>query len=165
MQEDAQLVPPGLHLEQMISERIDAKTKNAGAYAKQFRLLEDHVHLPITRVIGCMDMENIMTSTGNWLQTKKNVLERNILKGIFLPFLSVLHFAKDLVSMPECLLLEPMTTEQIDAIPTKNVSVCVNYLRLLMALVPKKITKGIDCTVTSHNSSFIRACRNLFSSR
>ena len=80
MQEDAQLYPTGLHLEQMITERIDAKTKNAGAYAKQFRLLEDHVHFPITKVIGCMDMEKMMTSSGNWLLIRKNVLELNILK-------------------------------------------------------------------------------------
>ena len=56
MQEDAQLYPTGFHLELMITEVIDAKTKNAGAYAKRFHLLEDHVNLPITKVIGCMDM-------------------------------------------------------------------------------------------------------------
>ena len=80
MREDAQLYPTGLHLEQMITERIDVKTKNAGAYAKRFRPLEDHVHLLITKVIGCMDMEKMMASPGNWLQTKKNVLEMNIPK-------------------------------------------------------------------------------------
>ena len=70
----------GLHLEQMISERIDAQMENAIAYVKRFRRLEAHVNLTITKGIDCMDMEKMMTSTGNWLQTKKNVLGMNILK-------------------------------------------------------------------------------------
>ena len=105
----------------------------------------------------------MLTSTGNWLLIKKNVLEMNILKRIFLPFLIVLNFAKPVLTRPQCLLLEPMTTEQIDAIPTKNVSVCVNWLRLLKALVPKEITKDIDCTDTSHNSSFFLLFKAYFS--
>ena len=136
----------------MITEQIDAQTENANAYVKRFRLLEAHVHLAITKGIDCMDMEKMMTSSGNWLLPKENVLEMST-KLVNSPlFLIVLHFAKvvQFQAMPQCLPLEPMTTTGIVVIRTiliqlRDVIVCVKQPPTQTANVALEGMMGTDC--------------------